>query len=196
MLAVSHARFGDHPTDPPDTRGGAVPVTPQRVLPDSQHAPAGFSQSPIDQPIAPPVGRLFLPPERGVVGGGDVVLRTAMPEAAIDKHGHAELRKHKVRPAEHRPVSTPAGDPLLPKDRDQPQFRIPIPPRPNPRHYLGSLGWGEDVGHRWLFGKILNVMRQDLQRPLHDTSHMTCNWRSVVFQQSRTRWPDCASQFS
>ena len=41
------------------------------------------------------------------------------------------------------PVLSPAGDPLLTKDRDQPQFRIPIPPRPNPRHHLGSLGWGE-----------------------------------------------------
>ena len=97
-----------HLTEPPDTRRDAVPVTRQRVLPDPQDAPAGFPQSPIDGPVAPPVRRLFVPPERGVVCGGVVVLRTAMPEAAIDKHGHAEPREHKVRLAEHRPVASPA----------------------------------------------------------------------------------------
>ena len=56
----------------------------------SDEAPAGLSQSPIDQPIASPVRRLFVPPEPDVVGGGVVVLRTSMPEAAIDKHGHAK----------------------------------------------------------------------------------------------------------
>lgn len=59
-----------------------------------------------------------------------------MPEAAINEDGDPFPRKHEIRLAENANVSTPAGNSMLPKQRDHSELRVAISTRTNTRHHL------------------------------------------------------------
>jgi hypothetical protein len=85
----------------------------QIMLPNPHHPPPALAQGAVHEPIPRPVRRQFLAPKRTV---GDRQIRmpgTAMPEAAIHKHGQPIAAKNEVRLAEDGLQKTPWALSLL-----------------------------------------------------------------------------------
>lgn len=61
------------------------------MLPDSRHAPAEFAEFAVHAPIARDVARKFRRPKRRPIFWLSRVLRTPVPEAAVDKDGDLAL---------------------------------------------------------------------------------------------------------
>ena len=120
------------------------------VLPETQDAPAGAAQGPVDEAVAGVVGGEFLFPEGRVAPGLGAVDGAAVPETAIDKDGEAQLGKDEIgsdmkgRAAllrrlevwaarQHGPTTNfemapPAGDFLGAEEVGQHDFGVLVPP--------------------------------------------------------------------
>ncbi len=66
------------------------------MLPDADHPPPRVPQLPIRVGVAPAVRLDLLAPEARVGLGPSAVLRTAVPETAIDEHGEPGGSEHDV----------------------------------------------------------------------------------------------------
>jgi hypothetical protein len=72
--------------------------------------------------------------------------RTPVPETPIHKHRNFGRTKHKIRFPKHPRIPPLPRNPMHPKQRNQPQLRIPIPAPPNPRHHRAAF-LSVDVGN-------------------------------------------------
>jgi hypothetical protein len=80
------------------------------MFPNPKDAPTGPAQCLVHQPVTGLVAGKFLFPKRTVAGGLRAVLGTTVPETTIHKKREIEFEKNKIRFAEHRLMSPPAGD--------------------------------------------------------------------------------------
>ncbi len=119
----------------------------QIMLPDAEDAPAVGTQMTGDGAITRGVGVEFPFPKGAIVPRHVGMFGAAVPEAAIDKDRDALFAKHEIRPAKHIGMTPPAGDFVGPENRDQRQFRLLVPAPADFGHHLGTLLFGEDVGH-------------------------------------------------
>jgi hypothetical protein len=62
-----------------------------------------------------------------------------MPETSVDKYRNTRIGKHEIGAAENWPFSTPAGNSVPPKKRDQPEFGRTVSMALDARHYVGAL---------------------------------------------------------
>jgi hypothetical protein len=100
LLGLSAVWFKGSLTEPPahnfyDAFGNDCGII---VCPGTDHEPACLCQLPIRIGVSDLVGNDFVAPPRCVLFGPGAVLRTPMPEAAIDKDGHSGRGKNNVRP--------------------------------------------------------------------------------------------------
>lgn len=86
------------------------------MLPEPEHEPASFPQPLVGIPVSVDISNNFFRPVTGICLGRDVMLRTAMPVAAIDEHRDLRRTEDQVRrPAKIRegtggyPVPQPCG---------------------------------------------------------------------------------------
>ena len=87
----------------------------QFVLPDAEDFPAALPERAVHQAVARFVARKFLFPKSVSGGGLCSVLRTAVPETAVNKHRQFNFRKNKIRFAENFLIPPPAGDAVTAK---------------------------------------------------------------------------------
>ncbi len=66
------------------------------VFPDTDAGPAGSGETAVGVPIPRSGGLDLLRPEPGIGRSDGVVVRTAVPEAAIQEHRHPRLGEHQV----------------------------------------------------------------------------------------------------
>ena len=78
-------------------RQPAFILTRQFMFPDAEDAPAASAQEAGDEAVAVGVAGEFLFPEGAVADGRGPVLRTAVPEAAVDEDRQAEFGEDEVR---------------------------------------------------------------------------------------------------
>jgi hypothetical protein len=94
------------------------------VLPYSQNRPSLHLQLPRHVPVSGLVCGQLLAPEFSVVGWRLAVLRAAMPETSIDKHGYSALPEDKIWLAEHSLPPPPACDVMAAKKYRKGQFGV------------------------------------------------------------------------
>ena len=82
----------------------------QFVLPDAEDFPAALPERAVHQAVARLVPRKFLFPKSAPGGGLCSVLRTAVPETAVNKKCEPRLPENKIRFAENFLIPPPAGD--------------------------------------------------------------------------------------
>jgi hypothetical protein len=119
------------------------------ALPHAQRSPAAISKIARDDLVARHITvELTLPEfESAFRCVGEFAPGMPMPKAAIYKQSYVLSRKNKIGLAEYMRVSPPAGDAMLPKQRNHPEFRVPIAAGADPRHYVRAFFWREDVRH-------------------------------------------------
>jgi predicted nucleic acid-binding protein len=86
--------FSQHPDQP--GHGPDRVFRRQRVLPDANHSPQFLPQQPRLCAVACTISLDLRAPKRGVIFRPGGVLRAAVEKAAVDEHGDAVRRKHKV----------------------------------------------------------------------------------------------------
>ena len=106
--------------------------TGETMFPNPKHAPTRLPQDPRYKQITFCVRGKLAPPECAVASWDFAVLRAAVPETAINKHGEFLLRKSKVWPAKNRKVSSPACYFILPKQASQRDFCVLVAAPTNP----------------------------------------------------------------
>jgi len=142
----------------------------QFVLPDSQNPPAPLPECAVYNSITNFVPGEFLFPKNTVGYRVCSVLRAAMPETTVHKHRELQLWKNEIRPdtegrARHSVradgsqgtasptmnlnLPPPARDAMPPQQFRQRQFRILVAAPANPRHHLGTFGFGKDISHSY-----------------------------------------------
>jgi hypothetical protein len=89
----------------------------------------------------------FSSPEGAIAFRLAVAARTAVPEAAVNKYGHALHGKNKIGPTKHSGSPPPANNSVLLKKDQQLIFSAPVPPGPNAGHYVGTLLFRKNVAH-------------------------------------------------
>lgn len=111
------------------------------MLPNADHPPPAAAERVSDLRITVLIAIEFpLPPSTPSLGTWRVFReRTAMPKAAVHKHGQAIFRKNKIWSAEERKAAAPAGDPEPPEQLRQRDFRILVAMPPNSGHDQGTL---------------------------------------------------------
>lgn len=118
------------------------------MLPDANCSPAHVEQFPVNAPVTRRVSLDLGSPELGVRLRRSVMLRTSMPEAAVDEDSESGSWKHDVRRAR--------------QSRTKPVATTHRPDRPTERQLRSGLG-ASDAGH-------LFRLRQDRsRRPLRTT---------------------------
>jgi hypothetical protein len=72
------------------------------VLPNPNYSPSGLAEEFVGAGVPFPVVSDLLGPERRIGLRDRVMFWTAVPEAAVDEHGHLRPREHEVRPPVQR----------------------------------------------------------------------------------------------
>lgn len=109
------------------------------MLPHPYHLPPAILQFSVYFLVAIDVATDLGFPELGVGGRFAVALGAAVPEAAVDEEGDAELGEHEVRFAGKRPVAAPALDAVFAEEPDHALFSAGVPLAANVRHHLAPL---------------------------------------------------------
>jgi hypothetical protein len=73
---------------------------------------------------------------------------TDVPEAAVYKHGYPRARECEIGCSGNTQMPPPPRDAVMPKQPEQPQLGPLVTTAFDPRHYFGTLGFGENVAHR------------------------------------------------
>jgi hypothetical protein len=94
----------------------------QFMLPYSQHPPATPAQRSGDKTVSILVSLQFLFPENLVGFGLGRMIRTTMPETAIDKHGKAIPIENKIGSTKQIWVAAPASYTIGTKNPEEPSF--------------------------------------------------------------------------
>lgn len=89
-----------------DGTGGML----ERVLPDSEQAPAAPSEEKVHRAVPFLVCCNFRDPEVGAGFGHATVPAAAVPEAAVDKDGEARVAEDEIRAARDWLMPAPTGD--------------------------------------------------------------------------------------
>lgn len=83
------------------------------MLPNSDDAPAIFTQNAVDPAVAGLVRGELLFPERTIASGNFAVLGAAVPKAAVHEERESRLPKEEIRLAENFLIPAPASDAIL-----------------------------------------------------------------------------------
>jgi len=99
------------------------------VFPKAQHCPSETFEGERLSRIASEIGTELVGPEVPVDSGTGPVDRTAMPEAAVDKHGYAKPDEYDVDVNPFDPVVHPVSQTCGPQGASERQFssRVALP---------------------------------------------------------------------
>lgn len=133
----------EHAFQPGD--GARSMLSGQRMLPDSDHPPPFPFEQPGYRAISLLVAENLRPPEVRVVLRPSRVSRTSMPKAAVDKDSQPLTRENKIGFACDCAVSSPPGDAMRPKNRNQSKLGIFVTAAADEGHNVRTLLLGKDV---------------------------------------------------
>lgn len=80
------------------------------MFPDAQQTPSKTSKGCIYKPVAPPVAVEFCLPKVAIVDGQSCMLRTPVPETAVNEDDDPPRTEVEIRLAEEGGVPPPTGD--------------------------------------------------------------------------------------
>jgi hypothetical protein len=101
------------------------------MFPYSEHLPPAGSEQARNSLIPTAISPDLRRPVFQIARRHATMLRTAMPEAAIDKQGDTFFSKDEVGPARQRNVPPPAADPVRSQNRHKLQLGVFVSARSN-----------------------------------------------------------------
>ncbi len=117
------------------------------MFPDAQYAPSFCAKLSIHPAITSHVAVELRFPEVEVAFWAILMLRAAMPEAAVNEHRKLDLREGEVWSPNHGVMSSPANDTMCPKDLCKDCLSGFIAFAANARHDLRALALREYIRH-------------------------------------------------
>jgi hypothetical protein len=117
------------------------------MFPNADDTPSEFPEFSVHAAVTCAVASELRLPEFSILFGLRAVLRTAMPETAVYKHGNTKLRKNEIRFPEHGLMPPPTDDVIFTENFRQCQLRILVAMRPDTRHHFRTFGFRNYVGH-------------------------------------------------
>jgi hypothetical protein len=117
------------------------------MFPNPENGPTCLKQCPFHRTVALLISAKLGQPIVTVAAGFSSMLRTAVPEAAVNKHGEAFTPKDEVGVARDWLPSAPARDTASAKNRHQPELRVFVTSRADDGHHLRTLHFGKNIWH-------------------------------------------------